>query len=493
VARSAHPKAVDIVNPNPGRPRRLSRAASLFLAVLSAGALAGCAMFRKLDMVEIHQEWAARPQRNPVILIHGFIGSKLRNARTHEAVWGGIMNAFRRGRTDGLDLPIDSLDLSRNRDAIVPYALLESVAGVKVYGAILNALRDVGGYRQGDIEDPRPGDTLFIYTYDWRRDNVESAIGLGRAIQRIKERLHAPDLRFDIVAHSMGGLVAQYYIGYGTEDVIDRGGPYRMTWAGAPNVGRMILIGTPLRGTMSAFRTLNTGFSRTMSPAVVFTMPSMYQLLPSDGRVHIIDPQGDPVDIDLYDADDWVRNRWSVFHPHAGAARRLVPAAARRGPSGRASAEALMRRFLQRVLDRARDFHAALAADAPGESPIPIHLFGSDCVPTLDRAVLKPTSSGPVILFDDEKTPERALRRLARQTLVPGDGTVTTGSLLGIDVGEHGAADWSPGSRTFASTSFFCESHGSLPREDRFHNNLFYVLFHSPERPAPVARASRGR
>ena len=444
-------------------------------------------------MAEIHQESAARPQRNPVILIHGFIGSKLRNARTHEAVWGGFLNAIWRGRTDGLDLPIDSTDLSLDRDDLVPYALLESVAGVKFYGAILKALRDVGGYRQGDINNPKPGDTLFIYNYDWRRDNVESAVGLGRAIQQIKDRLRAPEMRFDIVAHSMGGLVAQYYLGYGTEDVIGRGGPYTATWAGAPNIGRMILIGTPLKGTMSAFRTLNTGFSRTMSPAVVFTMPSLYQLLPSDGRVHFIDPQGHPVEIDLYDAGNWVRNRWSVFHPFSDAARHLVPAAAARPESPESnSAEAPLRRFLQAALDRARDFHDALAADALGESPVPLHLFGSDCIPTLDRAVLQPTSSGPVILFDDESTSVRLARRLAEQMLVPGDGTVTAGSLLALDVGEDGAADWSAGGRPFASTFFFCETHGFLPAHQGFQHNLFYVLFHSPERPVPLARASSG-
>jgi len=479
---------------NPGHPRRSSRAATVLLAVLSAGALAKCAIFKKFNMVEIHQESAARPQRNPVILIHGFLGSKLRNARTHEAVWGGYINSIRRGRTDGLDLPIDSTDLSRDRDDIVPYAIVESVVGVKFYGAILNALRDVGGYRQGDINDPKPGDTLFIYNYDWRRDNVESAVGLGRAIQQIKDRLHVPEMRFDIVAHSMGGLVAQYYLGYGTEDVIGRGGPYTVTWAGAPNIGRMILIGTPLRGTMTAFRTLNTGFSRTMSPAVVFTMPSLYELLPSDGRVHIIDPQGNPVDIDLYDADVWVRNGWSVFNPRDDAARRLVPAAAARpGSPGRDSAEAALKRFLQAALDRARVFHDALAADALGDSPVPIHLFGSDCIPTLDRAVLTRSSSGPVILFDDESAPDREAPEIVKQMLVPGDGTVTAESLLAIDVGDYGAADWSAGNRTFASTFFFCESHGFLPGDHGFQDNLFYVLFHSPERPASFERASRGR
>jgi pimeloyl-ACP methyl ester carboxylesterase len=456
--------------------RRFTWTATLLLALLSTGALTGCAVFRKLNLAEIHQPSAARPQRNPVILIHGFLGSKLRNARTDEVVWGGYLNSIRRGRTDGLDLPIDSPDLSRNRDDLVPFAIVESVVGVKFYGAILNALRDVGGYRQGDIDNPGPHDTLFVYNYDWRRDIVESAAGLGRAIERIKDRLHAPDIRFDIVAHSMGGLVAQYYLGFGTTDVLGRGGPYTAMDAGAPNIGRMILIGTPLRGTMVAFRTLNFGFSRTMSPAVVFTLPSLYQLLPSDRRVHIVDPDGDPVDLDLYDANNWVRNGWSVF---------------RSPPEG--SSEAPRRRFLQAALDRARALHEALASAAEGPAAVPVHLFGSDCIPTLDRAILKRTETGSLILFDDERTPDPEAPQLAKSMLVPGDGTVTVGSLLGIDAGDYGAADWSAGSRPFASTFFFCETHGFLPGDHAFQHNLFYVLFHSPERPASLARDSRGR
>ena len=435
-------------------------------------------------MAAIHRESAARPQRNPVILIHGFLGSKLRDARTHEQVWGGVMNAIRNGRGDGLSLPIDSTDLSQDRDNLVPYALVESVVGLKFYRTLLESLSDVGGYRLGDIENPKPGDTLFIYNYDWRRDNVESAVALGHAIERLKDRLHSPDMRFDIVAHSMGGLVAQYYLGFGTEDVTGRAGPCTVTWAGAQNLGRMILIGTPLQGTMSAFRTLNTGFSRAMSPEVVFTMPSLYQLLPNDGREHLIDARGDSVNVDLYDAEEWMRNRWSVFgsrtHPD-------VPTVSEGDPAG-----GRQERFLQAALDRARAFHDALAASAPGRSPIPVHLFGSDCIPTLDRAILKTTPAGPVILFDSEGAPDRDARRLEKQMLVPGDGTVTTESLLASGAGGDEAADRGVGSRTFASTFFFCETHGLLPADRGFQDNLFYVLLASPSGPAHLARASRG-
>ncbi len=436
-------------------------ALTLLVAVL-VPLLSGCLMFRRYDMTRIHREAAAMP-RNPVIVLHGFLGSRLKNRHTQESVWGRVVNAIRRGKPDDLALPIDRLPLSENRDDLVPYAICDTVMGVKFYGAILDALRNVGGYSLGDINNPHPGDSLFIFNYDWRRDNVESAIALGRAIRKIKTRLKAPDLRFDIVAHSMGGLLAEYYLRYGTVDALDDRSA--VTYAGAADIGRIVVIGTPHRGTMSAFRILNNGISRTLSPRDIFTMPSVYQLLPDDPGGHFIDMEGQPVAVNLYDAATWVRNHWAIWSPHVEGD---VPP----GPQAEA--------FLQAVLDRARAFHEALDRPAPGAPPaVPIHLFGSDCVPTLDRVVLDVTSEGVQPLFNDGTAPFRNARELERLMLSPGDGTVTAESLTGLSAAP-------PPSRT-TSTFFFCATHGLLPANRGFQDNLFYVLLgDAPRRPAVV-------
>jgi hypothetical protein len=473
-------------------------AAALALAALLPQ---GCAMFPRYDMVQIHEESAARVTRNPVIVLHGFIGSKLRNDTTQEGVWGRFVNAVTRSKTDDLSLPIDGATLADDRDALVPYALYESVAGVKFYGAMMDALQNVGGYRLGDIGDPKPGDTCFVYVYDWRRDNVESAIRLGRTLQEIKRRLHAPDMKFDIVAHSMGGLVALYELMYGTQDVVTDGRDHPVTWAGAPDLGRLVLLGTPLDGTMAAFRLLQNGFSRSMSPEIVFTMPSVYQLLPDDGRSHFVNPSGAPVDVDLFDARSWVENGWSVFATRhgarGGAPVPVVAAAIASGPADRAApanpddaTADPRRRFLQMALDRARGLRRALARRATLESPVPVHQFGSDCVPTLDRVILKPTAEGVVTLFDDESAPDRTARQLERVLMAPGDGTVTATSLLG---GGSVSTPGGDGQARFASTFFVCESHGLLPANPAFQDNLFYVLFHGPTRTAASQGPSPAR
>ena len=466
----------------------------MLIAVFVAGTLTGCAMFHKLDVGQIHAESAARIGRNPVIFVHGFIGAKLKNRHTHESVWGRFINAIRRGETDDLSLPIDVFPITDNRDDLIPYSLYERVAGVKFYGAIIDALTDLGGYQIGDIDNPKPGDNLFVYCYDWRRDNVESAIGLGRAIRQIKARTKSPDMRFDILAHSMGGLVAEYYLKYGMEDVVSDGEEHAVTYAGAPDIGRMVLIGTPLRGTMSAFKVLNTGFSRTMSPQVVFTMPSVYQLMPHDGRGHLVDAEGNPIDKDLYDAEEWVQNGWSVFDPKRLDGGRAGEIAGEDGKTPASAEDRVekMRAFLVAALDRARGFHTALAREGEGSSPVPIHLFGSDCIPTLDRAVVKETGDGTVTLFDDERAPDKVLKQLQKAMLAPGDGTVTAQSLLALS-NRLDEADSARSSQTFASTFFFCESHGMLPTNRSFQDNMFYVLFNSPARPSPTPHVAGGR
>jgi pimeloyl-ACP methyl ester carboxylesterase len=446
------------------------RFATIFVAAGLASLLTACLTFRRYDMTRIHQDAAAMP-RNPVIVIHGFIGSKMMNRHTRESVWGRVMNAIRRGKPDDLALPIDHLPLSENRDDLVPYAICESILGVKFYGAILQALREVGGYHLGDINNPKPGDTAFIYYYDWRRDNVESAIGLGRAIHKIKTRLKSPDLRFDIVAHSMGGYLAEYYLKYGSVDVLDRSVSGPVTYAGASDIGRIVTIGTPHRGTMSAFRILNNGFARTMSPREIFSMPSVYQLLPEDVSDHFIDMQGNSVAVDLYNAQTWIENRWSIWNP------RVMEGAGAPPPEAE--------RFLQAALDRARLFHAALRKESPGPPPaVPIHLFGSDCVPTLDRVVLNPSEGGTEILFNDGTEPFRNARELEKMMLSPGDGTVTADSLVGL-------AQSPPPSAT-ASTFFFCATHGFLPANRGFQDNLFYVLLGEGARRPSVVQAVMG-
>ncbi|MCX6761956.1 MAG: alpha/beta hydrolase [Candidatus Moranbacteria bacterium] len=55
-----------------------------------------------------------------------------------------------------------------------------------------------------------PEKDLFTFGYDWENSNVDTAKLLAQKIQEVKEKTHWP--KVDIVAHSMGGLVARQYV-----------------------------------------------------------------------------------------------------------------------------------------------------------------------------------------------------------------------------------------------------------------------------------------
>ncbi|HEV8199173.1 MAG TPA: hypothetical protein VGS03_04055, partial [Candidatus Polarisedimenticolia bacterium] len=170
------------------------------------------------------------------------------------------------------------------------------------------------------------------------------------------------------------------------------------------------------------------------------------------------------------------KHRWSVFDGRGEAEERAGTPACDRVREERV-------RFLQRALDRARYFRAALSRGGAQESPVPVNVFGSDCVPTLQRAVVKETGAGPVTLFDDEETRDRSARKLERLILAPGDGTVTATSLLGVPAAEANRA-------RLASSFFVCETHGLLPSNASFQDNLFHVLLQGPA-PSAVVPAVR--
>jgi len=201
--------------------------AAFLLVIVLAVALTGCQKSAiRPNLPQIYTPPAAHHKgKPPVIFIPGILGSRLVNRRTGETVWPDL-----RVDSDAVALPISSPVLAQNADEIVATEVVEDakvgalIPEIAVYGPMLEDLERYGGYRRGRFDAPPPGgdcDTIYLFAYDWRRDIVESARALGCMIEDLKRRLGRPDLRFDIVAHSMGGLVARYYAMYGGRDVLD--------------------------------------------------------------------------------------------------------------------------------------------------------------------------------------------------------------------------------------------------------------------------------
>ncbi len=80
------------------------------------------------------------------------------------------------------------------------------------------------------------GETLFAFPYDWRRSNVDTASLLRDKINTIQSICNC--MKVDIVAHSMGGLVARQYA---------------QSSAYEGDINKLIFLGTPHLGAPKAY------------------------------------------------------------------------------------------------------------------------------------------------------------------------------------------------------------------------------------------------
>lgn len=423
-------------------------------------------------------------------MIPGILGSELINSKTGETVWP---SAF---RTSQEGLPI-SPDLASNRDDLVPGKIIETVRlarvlpEVQVYRDLLEALRRYAGYRDGDWENPSSDgyqDTFYVFAYDWRQDNVSNARELVRRIIRLKTRLQRPDLRFTVVAHSMGGLIARYAAMYGDADLPDGDGPIQPSWAGASHIGKIMMIGVPNEGSADAFATIIDGYSITeglrrrvpllnkLTAEDVVRTPSVFQLMPHRQTVKFLDENLEPLQLDLYDVEIWKRYGWSVIYSSPDFRRKYANTAGTDGHS-----EADLDAYLAATLRRARRFHQALDAAEPTNSPVVLLAIGGDCEETL---------SAPVVLRDEKRNRWLTLTRpreyktsagvkISKQKATnamyaPGDGRVTRTSLLGENIFKTG--DTETGFTLSRYAVFGCDLHGQLPRNKTLQDNALTAI-----------------
>jgi pimeloyl-ACP methyl ester carboxylesterase len=313
-----------------------------------------------------------------------------------------------------------------------------------------------------------------VLVYDWRKDNIEAVRKLHALIDQIRIDYHDPKLRVDIIAHSNGGLIANYYLRYGPTDVLGEREFY--PWdEGGKRIRRIVLLGTPLLGAVTSLERLMVGFRlavRTIPIEVLATFATPFEALPHPLLNAVIDPSGHAVDIDLYDPKVWRDNRWSVFAPEVEA---RVRASAKTPAEGERAVADLQATFT-RNLERANKFQWSLTSPFRSED-VSIAVFGGDCALTEGHAVLEQTDSGPQLAFRPgdihKKTPGVDYEDLM---LEPGDTLVTRSSELARESDDPGrprhAFNFFPQAQSF----FLCESHDQLTTNVYFQDNLLYFL-----------------
>ena len=450
------------------------------LWLLALALVAGACTPTRPDLTRLYQDAADDPAQPPVIIIHGLTGSTLVDARTGKQFWPGSLGTLAFSNFSDLR-QMSSED--REGEGLVPGTLMYDVAGVDFYGELLRTLEGAGRYERGVPGQPvgSARRRYYVLLYDWRKDNIVAVRKLHALIEQIRRDYGDPKLRVDIIAHSNGGTITNYYLRYGPNDLPPSGLP--TPWLeGGQRIRRVVMLGTPVLGAVTSLERLVYGTRlalRTVPVEVMASFSSPFLALPHPKTKPIIDTQGRPVAIDIYDPAQWRDHHWGVYAPEViERVRGSAPT-----PEEGARAVAQMHSVFEANLRRAERMQWALSAPYP-PMPVDIATFGGDCEVTAGHAVMLDEADGGRLVFKPGQAAtargklagEHSRRDFESLMYEPGDGLVTRSSQTArrpLDV----AADSEGFHMLPVRGSFFlCESHGRLTHNLYFQDNLLYFL-----------------
>lgn len=192
-------------------------------------------------------------RKRSIILIPGIQGTKLANVNEKDfrTIWSGIKKYF--SNIHNLKLQYDGIS-DKGAETIIERADVENIA----YSEIINYLRSLGF-------------NVFIFGYDWRKSNVESAKELQELVAKVRRKLNEPEINF--LTHSMGGLVLSAFLK--TMSAHERN----------ELINKIIFTVPPFLGSVEASFNLTIGKSRLFNSSDDFrkiarTFPGIYELLP---------------------------------------------------------------------------------------------------------------------------------------------------------------------------------------------------------------------
>lgn len=314
-------------------------------------------------------------ERGIVVFVPGITGTTMRDRETGRVAWGDFRSLF---------LPADggyaiAMPLGGAEDRLEPGEPILRI------GSLPKARRDVylpvvlayekAGYRRGE--------DLLLFGYDWRRDSIENARLLARKLDAIAAADSARPIH--LVCQSNATYLCRWALRYGDVSLDDAEAGVRAR----PNarVVSVTMLATANGGGIRILRELNRGrryvafIGRRFRPEVFFTCESLYQDLPAGRGDLFVDEDGQPLDIDLFDARNWKTYGWAIFGHDA--ARRAAGAPDIFGD------ESTQLAALERWLDRAKRMHAALLDDAaPWPDGVRLVSIQGQSYPTISRVVV---------------------------------------------------------------------------------------------------------
>jgi pimeloyl-ACP methyl ester carboxylesterase len=227
---------------------------------------------------------AKHRMRDLVVILPGITGSILGDGSvagtpdlwnvSGRAIWSFLTD--RGGTLHRLAVPRHDPRQPPPETGVAPTGLIRGVHGVfglaKIdgYQVLVDALRSRFDVVVGSWSDQQPAG-LLAFPYDWRLSNRASALafdtGIRDKLAAWRDATGEPEAQLILVAHSMGGLVARYWL-----EVLEG---WRETRA-------LVTFGTPYRGSVDALNYLANGYKKPFLDAtkVLLSCPSVYELLP---------------------------------------------------------------------------------------------------------------------------------------------------------------------------------------------------------------------
>jgi hypothetical protein len=228
----------------------------------------------------------AHPMTDVLVVIPGIMGSTLHKGGrpvwepSGSATVSGLTSLFRNVKSLRLPPGIgdqhpgdDVRATALMPDFRLPFGLWTFDIG---YTALLDFLRTTFAVVEPTAEAPASPANLITFPYDWRLSNRHNGELLrdfaGPALERWGGQ-GAPfdDAKLIFICHSMGGLVARWYIDH---------------LGGAAVTRKLITLGTPHRGALNALEQVVNGVRKGPGPFKLNltdfarSLPSLYQLLP---------------------------------------------------------------------------------------------------------------------------------------------------------------------------------------------------------------------
>ena len=329
------------------------------------------------------QQYAGDEAVRPLVFIPGLMGSNLARADGDKA-WLLARHGLGLSTPD-LRLPLDWQQQSQQRDALQP-------AGIVMDVSLIPGLIGQAVYAPwADFASTIPNRPLYIFSYDWRRDNNETAARFEIFLDELKQQYNGRAAQ--VVAHSMGGMISLAVLNRRPE-----------------LMERVVFVGVPFRGGVGYLDNMHRGTSiganaGLLAPEVLFSHTSVYSFYPAGQAFEntdiVRDENGNDLRLDFYEPQTWQDHQFGVF---------AAESADWRGDVQQRLA------FLKQALDRGREFRRAMRPRQPASAYPPVLVVGGKQHGTL---AYTQRLAGACCRWDFDDTPRE-----------PGDGSVLYRDML---------------------------------------------------------------